>query len=84
MLLLSRCWPGVVRVAQGWQSTGEMTQADVVAALDVTDGGGPGSTQLGQPARGCATCRPASPPDPNTRSCVLAMSYDSQSQANTQ
>lgn len=44
--LLSRCWPGVVRVAQGLYRTGEVTQTDVVAALGLTDGGGRGSAQL--------------------------------------
>lgn len=44
--LLSRCWPGVVRVAQKLHRDGEATHTDVCAALGLTDGGGPGSLQL--------------------------------------
>ncbi|GAB3024960.1 M50 family metallopeptidase [Mycobacterium bourgelatii] len=44
--LLTRCWPGVVRVAQKLHRDGEATDADVLAALGITDGGGPGSVQL--------------------------------------
>lgn len=44
--LLTRCWPGVVRVAQKLHRDGEATHADVLAALGITDGGGPGSVQL--------------------------------------
>lgn len=44
--LIERCWPAVVRVAQQLHKTGEVVQADVVAALGIDDGGGPGSSQL--------------------------------------
>lgn len=44
--VIERCWPAVIRVAQQLYRTGEVGQADVVAALGITDGGGPGSSQL--------------------------------------
>ncbi|PBD11483.1 M50 family metallopeptidase [Mycobacterium avium subsp. hominissuis] len=44
--LLTHCWPAVVRVAQQLYKTGEATQADVLAALSVDDGGGLSSFQL--------------------------------------
>lgn len=44
--LLERCWPAVVRVAQQLHKGGEVTEADVLAALGVTDGGGRTSAQL--------------------------------------
>ncbi|HZN83805.1 MAG TPA: hypothetical protein VFC01_29600 [Mycobacterium sp.] len=43
--LIERAWL-VVRVARQLHRTGEVTQADVLAALRVDDGGGPGSSQL--------------------------------------
>ncbi|KZS74744.1 hypothetical protein A4G26_22945 [Mycobacterium kansasii] len=44
--LLDRAWPAVVRVAQQLFTSGEATHVDVLAALGVTDGGGPGSSQI--------------------------------------
>lgn len=44
--LLDRTWPAVIRVAQQLWSTGEATHDDVLKALGITDGGGPGSVQL--------------------------------------
>lgn len=44
--LLDKAWPAVVRVAQQLFTSGEATQADVLAALGITDGGGPGSSQI--------------------------------------
>jgi len=61
--LLDRCWPGVVAVAKGLYRTGEVRQADVLAALGITDGGGPGSVQL-------ASLRAGLRAVPNTRSGV--------------
>lgn len=44
--VIERCWPAVIRVAQQLCRTGEALHADVCAALDITDGGGPTSSQL--------------------------------------
>lgn len=44
--LVERCWPAVVRTAQAIHRTGEVHQEDVLAALDITDGGGRTSVQL--------------------------------------
>lgn len=44
--VVERAWPAVIRVAQQLYRTGEVLHADVCAALDVTDGGGPTSSQL--------------------------------------
>ncbi|MGV7518138.1 hypothetical protein PJM49_26465 [Mycobacterium kansasii] len=44
--LVERAWPGVIRVAQQLYRAGEATHADVLAALGITDGGGPTSVQL--------------------------------------
>ncbi|MGV7633070.1 hypothetical protein [Mycobacterium persicum] len=44
--LVERCWPAVIRVAKQLHKSGEVAQADVLAALGVDDGGGPGSSQL--------------------------------------
>lgn len=44
--VIERCWPAVIRVAQHLHRTGEALHADVCAALDITDGGGPTSSQL--------------------------------------
>lgn len=44
--LLERCWPAVVRVAQQLHRTGQVRQADVLEALDITDDGGLTSVQL--------------------------------------
>lgn len=45
-LLVDRCWPAVLRVAQQLDRTGEVLPADVLAALGITDGGGRTSVQL--------------------------------------
>lgn len=44
--LIERTWPAVIRVARRLYDTGEATHADVLAALGITDDGGPGSSQL--------------------------------------
>lgn len=44
--LLEMAWPAVIRTAQQLWRTGEATHDDVLKALGVDDGGGPGSTQL--------------------------------------
>jgi hypothetical protein len=44
--LMERAWPAVVRVAQQLHRAGEATEADVLAALGVNDGGGRTSVQL--------------------------------------
>lgn len=45
-LLVDRCWPAVLRVAQQLDRKGEVFEADVLAALGVDDGGGRTSVQL--------------------------------------
>ncbi|MCV7223640.1 M50 family metallopeptidase [Mycolicibacterium elephantis] len=59
--LLTRCWPGVVRVAQKLHRDGEATHADVCAALGITDGGGPGSVQLANIRAGLRDVPPVEP-----------------------
>ncbi|OKH63156.1 hypothetical protein EB73_26465 [Mycobacterium sp. SWH-M3] len=44
--LIDRCWPAVLRVAQQLDRAGEVFEADVLAALGITDGGGRTSAQL--------------------------------------
>jgi hypothetical protein len=44
--LLERAWPSVVAVAAKLFKHGEVCNDDVLAALGITDGGGPGSFQL--------------------------------------
>jgi hypothetical protein len=44
--LIEKCWPGVIRVAQALHRDGEVFQKDVLAALGITDHGGPTSAQL--------------------------------------
>lgn len=44
--LVERTWPAVIRVARRLYDTGEATHTEVCAALGITDGGGPGSSQL--------------------------------------
>ncbi|BBY67758.1 hypothetical protein [Mycolicibacterium helvum] len=44
--LLERCWPAIIRTAQKLLAHGEVRHADVLAALDITDGGGHTSAQL--------------------------------------
>lgn len=44
--VLDRAWPAVIRVAQQLYRVAEVHQVDVLAALNISDGGGPGSTQL--------------------------------------
>ncbi|BDB41984.1 hypothetical protein Mkiyose1088_13920 [Mycobacterium kiyosense] len=44
--LLTWCWPAVARTATQLHRTGEVYQADVLAALGITDGGGMTSVQL--------------------------------------
>lgn len=51
--LIERAWPAVIRVAQQLHQAREATQADVLAALGVTDGGGPTSSQLAGLRSGC-------------------------------
>lgn len=51
--LLERAWPAVVRVARKLHDVGEVTEADVLAALGVTDGGGLTSVQLAGLRSGC-------------------------------
>jgi hypothetical protein len=56
--LLERCWPAVVRVAQQLHRAGEVTEADVLAALGVDDGGGRTSVQLASIRSGCRAVPP--------------------------
>lgn len=44
--VIERAWPAVIRVAKQLHRTGEVTQTTVCEALGITDGGGPGSSQL--------------------------------------
>jgi hypothetical protein len=44
--LLNRAWPAVMKGAQKLYAEGEVVHADVLAALGITDQGGPGSVQL--------------------------------------
>lgn len=44
--LLERAWPSVITVAQTIHRAGEARHDDVLTALGITDGGGPGSSQL--------------------------------------
>lgn len=44
--MLERCWPAVVTLARRLFRDSEAGHDDVLAALGVTDGGGPGSFQL--------------------------------------
>ena len=44
--VVERTWPGILRVARQLYDTGEVLHADVCAALNITDGGGPSSSQL--------------------------------------
>jgi hypothetical protein len=44
--VIERTWPGVIRVAKQLHRAGEVTQDEVCAALGITDGGGPTSSQL--------------------------------------
>lgn len=59
--LIDRAWPAVVRVAQQLFTTGEATNADVLAALGITDGGGPGSSQLASLRSGWRRVPPIAP-----------------------
>lgn len=56
--LVEQCWPAVIRVAQQLYRAGEVTQADVVAALGITDGGGRTSCQLAGLRSGCRSVPP--------------------------
>ncbi|WP_373202368.1 hypothetical protein [Mycobacterium marinum] len=60
--LLNRTWPAVVRVAQQLWRTGEATHTDVLAALGVSDGGGPGSVQLANLKAGLRRVPPIAAP----------------------
>lgn len=44
--VIERAWPAVIRVAKQLHRAGEVSQTDVCEALGITDGGGPGSSQL--------------------------------------
>lgn len=44
--LVDRCWPAVIRVAQHLHREREARHADILAALNVTDGGGRTSVEL--------------------------------------
>lgn len=44
--VIERAWPAVIRVAKQLHRAGEVTQTAVCEALGITDGGGPGSSQL--------------------------------------
>jgi hypothetical protein len=44
--LLERAWPAVINLAKKVHVDGEATHDDVWKALGITDGGGPGSSQL--------------------------------------
>ncbi len=44
--VIERAWPAVIRVAKQLHRTGEATETAVCEALGITDGGGPGSSQL--------------------------------------
>lgn len=59
--LIERAWPAVIRVAQQLHRSGEATQNDVLAALGVDDGGGPGSSQLASLRSGMRTVPPLTP-----------------------
>lgn len=59
--LIERCFPAVIRVAQQLHRVGEVTQADVLAALGVDDGGGPTSSQLAGLRSGCRAVPPLTP-----------------------
>ncbi|MGV0648762.1 hypothetical protein ABVK35_10260 [Mycobacterium kansasii] len=56
--LIERAWPAVIRVAQQLHRVGEVVQPDVLAALGVTDGGGPTSSQLAGLRSGCRSVPP--------------------------
>lgn len=45
-LLIERCWPAVQTLARQLNDKGEVFEADVLAALGITDGGGATSVQL--------------------------------------
>lgn len=62
--LLNRCWPAVLRVAQQLARTGEVHQADVLAALGVDDGGGLTSVQLASLRSGLRTVPPIAAKQP--------------------
>lgn len=51
--LLDRCWPAVLTVARKLHNVGEIHQEEVLAALGITDGGGPFSVQLASLRSGC-------------------------------
>ncbi|OBK97748.1 hypothetical protein A5645_05600 [Mycobacterium asiaticum] len=65
--LVERCWPALARTATRLHRAGEVHQADVLAALGITDGGGPGSTQLANLRAGLRAVPPLA-----TRKPVLA------------
>jgi hypothetical protein len=56
--LIERCWPAVIRTAQVLHRGGEASEADVLAALGVTDGGGATSVQLASIRSGCRAVPP--------------------------
>lgn len=62
--LMERAWPAVVRVAQQLHRSGEVTQADVLAALGISDGGGRTSAQLASLRAGMYAVPPLSAPLP--------------------
>jgi hypothetical protein len=56
--LVERCWPAVIRTAQHLHRAGEASEADVLAALGVDDGGGATSVQLAGLRSGCRSVPP--------------------------
>lgn len=60
--LVDRCWPAIIRTAQTLYKTGEVTQADVLAALGITDGGGRTSSQLANIRAGLRSVQPIADP----------------------
>ncbi|GAS90475.1 hypothetical protein [Mycolicibacterium brisbanense] len=60
--LLDRAWPAVINLAQVVHREGEARHEHVLAALGITDGGGPGSSQLASLKAGLRRVPPISPP----------------------
>lgn len=56
--LIERVWPAIIRTAQQLHRAGEVHQEDVLVALGVDDGGGPGSVQLAALRSGCRSVPP--------------------------
>lgn len=56
--VVRRCWPSITALAVQIWAGNDVTHDDVLAALGITDGGGPRSPQLSLIASGAVTPRP--------------------------